>query len=100
MDQNLADLVQKKQKQSGTGVRIDWDERRDKYVAAVQALYEQIKTMLAEPIGQKTVTLQQRLKLGPSRKSEPVSIVKAEPAWVPGVVGRGWRVRRRCSARG
>lgn len=62
MDQKLADLVQEKQTQSGAGVSIDWDGRRDKYVAAVGALYSQIKAMLAEPIGQNSVALHQREK--------------------------------------
>lgn len=62
MDKKLADLVEKKVKQSGTGERIDWDERRDKYIAAVNALYEQIERMLAEAVGEKTVMLQKREK--------------------------------------
>ncbi|HUY91764.1 MAG TPA: hypothetical protein VMV10_23680 [Pirellulales bacterium] len=62
MDQKLADLVQKKQKQAGTGEQIDWDERRNRYVAAVDALYAQIEGMLAEAIGQKKVASQKREK--------------------------------------
>src|SRR4051794_9429171 len=62
MDQKLADLVQKKQKQSGSGAGIDWDDRRDKYIAGVRVLYDQIKAMLAEPINQKTVTVSEREK--------------------------------------
>jgi len=62
MNQNLADLFQKKQKQSGAGGGIDWDERRNKYLAAVDDLYRQIEAILAEPIAQRTVTLQRRKK--------------------------------------
>lgn len=62
MDQQLADLVQKKQKQSSAGASIDWNERRDKYVAAVNALYRQIEAMFAEAISQKAVMLQTREK--------------------------------------
>jgi hypothetical protein len=62
MNQNLADLVQKKQKESVASTGIDWDERRDKYLAAVQDLYHQIETMLAEPIRQNTVVVQRRPK--------------------------------------
>ncbi|MGA2701422.1 MAG: hypothetical protein ABSH35_10015 [Isosphaeraceae bacterium] len=62
MNQNLTAFFLKKQKQSEASAGIDWDERRDKYLAAVKDLYDQIETMLAEPIGQKTVTLQRRPK--------------------------------------
>ena len=62
MNQSLTDLFQKKQKQSGGAGGIDWDERRDKYRAAVDDLYRQIEVMLAEPIRQGTVTLQRRKK--------------------------------------
>jgi hypothetical protein len=62
MNQSLADLFQKKQKQSGGAGGIDWDERRKKYVAAVDDLYRQIETILAEPIGQNTVKLDRRKK--------------------------------------
>ena len=62
MDQNLTDLFQKKQKKTETGAGIDWDDHRNKYLAAVRQLYQQIETILAEPIGEKTVTLQRRPK--------------------------------------
>lgn len=62
MNQNLTDLFQKKQKQSGASTSIDWDDRRDKYLAAVQVLYSQIETWLAQPIEQKTVAVQRRPK--------------------------------------
>src|SRR6266487_5810045 len=62
MNQNLAEIFQKKQKQAGGGAGIDWDERRNKYLAAVDDLYHQIETILAEPIAQKNVTLQRRPK--------------------------------------
>jgi hypothetical protein len=59
MNQNLADFLSKKQKPSDA---IDWDERRDTYLAAVNDLYKQIETLLAEPIQQKTVKLHRRPK--------------------------------------
>ena len=62
MDQKLTDLLLKKQKQSKAVPVIDWDERRKKYLDAVNDLYSQIKAMLADPIEQKTVLLQQRPK--------------------------------------
>ena len=62
MDPKLADLVQEKQKQSSAGAHIDWNERRDKYVAAVNALYEQIEGMLSDAIHQETVRRQKREK--------------------------------------
>jgi hypothetical protein len=62
MNQNLAEIFQKKQKQSAGGAGIDWDDRRNKYLAAVDDLYHQIETMLAEPVAQKTVAIQRRAK--------------------------------------
>jgi hypothetical protein len=62
MNQSLTDLLRKKQKQSEAGAGINWDERRDKYLADVKNLYDQIETMLSEPIAQKSVTLQRRPK--------------------------------------
>ena len=62
MDQSLASLLQKKQKQSKIPGVIDWDDRKKKYVTAVNELYEQLQAMLAEPISQGIVTLQQRSK--------------------------------------
>lgn len=62
MNQKLADLVQEKVRQSSTGERIDWDSRRDKYIEAVNALYERIQLMLADAIGQKAVTPEKRDK--------------------------------------
>jgi hypothetical protein len=62
MNQDLSVLFQKKQKQSVGSGHINWDDRRDKYVAAVNDLYTRIKAMLAEPIAQKTITLQRRSK--------------------------------------
>lgn len=61
MDQNLVELFQKK-KQQATSAGIDWDSRRDKYLAAVNDLYTQVQAILAEPIAQNTVTIQRRPK--------------------------------------
>ncbi len=62
MNQALNDFFQKKQKQVATGADIDWDSRRNEYLAAVQELYQRIESMLAEPIGQKSLTLHRRPK--------------------------------------
>jgi len=62
MDQRLTDLLQKKQREAGVGDRVDWDIRRKEYLDAVQKLYEQVETILAEPIRQKVVVLQRRPK--------------------------------------
>ena len=62
MNQNLADLFEKKSKTAGSGVPINWDERRDKYLGAVRDLYCEIETILAEPIKQNKVSLHRRPK--------------------------------------
>ena len=62
MNQNLTDLFRKKQKKSETDTGIDWDSRRNDYLAAVDALYKKIEAILAEPIGQKSLTLHRRPK--------------------------------------
>jgi hypothetical protein len=62
MNEKLSDLLQKKQKQAGASQGINWDDRRDKYLDAVNGLYQQIEAVLAEPIKQKSVTLQRRPK--------------------------------------
>lgn len=62
MNQALTDLFQKKQKQQGTDAGIDWDSRRNEYLVAVENLYKQIESMLAEPIGLKSVALHRRPK--------------------------------------
>lgn len=62
MNQKLVELLEKKQKQSRAGKQIDWNQRRDEYLAGVTALYEQIEGMLAEPIAAKTVQAIRRAK--------------------------------------
>ena len=62
MNKSLAEFFLKKRKQSAATAAVDWDERRDKYLTAVEDLYDEIERMLAEPIGQKSVTLQRRPK--------------------------------------
>ena len=61
MNQSLAELFQNK-KQQAEGSSVDWDDRRDKYLAAVGDLYDQLQKVLAEPIAQRTVTLHRRKK--------------------------------------
>ena len=63
MNKDLFSLVQKKQKESRSATsQIDWNERREKYLAAVSDLYEQIHKILAEPIAQGSVVAQKRPK--------------------------------------
>jgi hypothetical protein len=62
MNQSLTDLFEKKQRQSATGASVDWDSRRNEYLAAVNDLYKQIETMLSEPLGKKRLTLHRRSK--------------------------------------
>ena len=62
MDQKLADLLHKKQKQSNTGESIDWDDRRQSYLQAVGELYTLIETVFADPIQDGTVKLRRRSK--------------------------------------
>ena len=62
MNDQLTDILKKKQIKSDGAGTIDWDERRDKYLAAVEELYHQIETILAEPIAQQSVTPQRRPK--------------------------------------
>jgi hypothetical protein len=62
MNQNLAEILEKKQKQAAGGKGVNWDERRDSFIAAVDDLYRQIERMLADAIAKKTVTLQRRAK--------------------------------------
>jgi hypothetical protein len=62
MNRNLAEILDKKQKQAGGGRGINWDERRDRFIAAIDDLYRQIEGMLADAIAQKTVVLQRRAK--------------------------------------
>jgi hypothetical protein len=62
MDQKLADILRRKQKQASDGDTIDWDERRDAYISAVKQLYDQIEEVLAEPIKQRAVKAYRRDK--------------------------------------
>lgn len=62
MDQNLAELIKKKSKAEGPNGPIDWDERRNNYLAAVEGLYQQIAQIFAEPIADNAITLDRRKK--------------------------------------
>ncbi len=55
MNQKLVELLERKQKQSDGSPQINWNQRRDEYIAAVRSLYDQIEEMLAEASGAKTV---------------------------------------------
>lgn len=59
MNQNLADLVKKKA-QAATSNPIDWDDRRNKYLAAVSHLYRQIEDAFREAIADKSVVVHRR----------------------------------------
>ena len=61
MNRSLAEILEKKQKQARGG-GINWDERRDRFIAAVDDLYRQIERMLADAIAKKTVAVQRRAK--------------------------------------
>lgn len=62
MDQKLAELFQQKAKRASSAEPVDWDDRRDRYVAAVNSLYDQIKEMLSEVIDDQKADLQKRQK--------------------------------------
>jgi hypothetical protein len=70
MNQELADFLKKKknekkkkkQARPGAGTAIDWDDRRDKYLAAVEGLYREIEAIFAQPIRRGEVTVQKRPK--------------------------------------
>lgn len=63
MNQNLTDLVARKQKEAHPPQpHIDWDQRRNAYLDAVAALYAQIRQILAEPIAQGAIVAQTRPK--------------------------------------
>jgi len=63
MNQKLAEFLSKKQKAAEV---IDWDERRNAYLQAVQDLYRQIQTLLADPLELGTV----KFRLVPKQLSE------------------------------
>ena len=62
MNQKLEKFLAKKQKQSSKASTINWDERRDNYLAAVESLYRRIESMLGEAIQKKSVTVQRHPK--------------------------------------
>jgi hypothetical protein len=62
MNKELTDFILKKKKQSDDGGGIDWDARRDTSLTAVNGLYQQIETILADPIAKKTIMMERRKK--------------------------------------
>jgi hypothetical protein len=52
MSQSLAELLERKRKQTNEADKIDWDERRTAYIDTVRQLYEQIKVLLGESVHQ------------------------------------------------
>jgi len=62
MNQDLTDLIKRKKKQADVGQEINWDDRRDNYLAAVNDLYGRIESILTEPIAKHTVRLERRKK--------------------------------------
>ncbi len=60
MNKNLKELLKKKAKAAGGAV--NWDERRDKYLNAVEQLYKQIESILSEAVQDRTITLSRRNK--------------------------------------
>ena len=62
MEKNLSNLLRKKKAQVSAGTAINWDERRDKYLAAVHDLYLQIDSIFAEAVQDRTITISRRSK--------------------------------------
>jgi hypothetical protein len=62
MNSDLNNLLQKKQQAASSSGSINWDDRRDKYLADIASLYAQVERILAKPIKQKVVTIQRREK--------------------------------------
>lgn len=62
MNQQLNDLIKRKKNQADAGAEINWDDRRDKYLAAVADLYGRIEAILADPIAKKAIKLKRRPK--------------------------------------
>ena len=63
MNQSLSNLIHKKNKQAKAGRgRIDWNQRRDRYIAAVDDLYRQIEAMFSQALKKKKVSLQRHPK--------------------------------------
>jgi len=61
MNPDLAALLRKKQS-TAAEQPIDWDQRRDQYLTAVNSLYAQIQEFLREPIQEQLVQVQRRSK--------------------------------------
>jgi hypothetical protein len=59
MNQKLKDIISRKQK-SREKAYIDWDERRNEYLLAVNNLYEQIEEIFDLQIRDKTIALHRR----------------------------------------
>lgn len=62
MDKKLADLLDKKRKQSEAATDVDWDVRRTQYLRAVDDLYTRIEGFLTGPIEDGAVKVQRRPK--------------------------------------
>lgn len=62
MDKKLADLLDKKRKQSQAATCVDWDDRRTRYLQAVDDLYTRIEGFLVGPIEDGAVKAQRRPK--------------------------------------
>lgn len=62
MNKKLTEFLEKKQKRAKAGDQIDWDDRRNKYLEAVNQLYRAIEGELAELTARGTLTLRRRSK--------------------------------------
>lgn len=62
MNKNLTDLLEKKKAQAAAGAAIDWDARRDTYLAGVDRLYQQIESAFSEAVRDKTIVVERRPK--------------------------------------
>lgn len=62
MDPHLTDIIRKKQTDSPLAQEIDWDDRRARYVSAVDDLYNQVAKILAQPLAAAAVKIERRPK--------------------------------------
>ena len=83
MNKSLAALLEKSKSSRWMVAQVDWDDRRKKYLASVDNLYQQIETILADPLEQKMVALQRRSKQLTDSKWEFVQTLQPQLNTVP-----------------
>ena len=62
MDEALAELLNRKQAIGPAAAAVDWDDRRDRYLAAVDTLYRLVTDALMEAVAAGTVAAHRRSK--------------------------------------